>query len=198
MHSFYCLQIHYIWYILYVISGTFIYVQSPELDNDAFLTDFRLKFRLPYDLFQSLVNSLMDHDLFQQWRGGNADCTGIKSTPLELLLLGSLRILGRDSMMDCMAAEIKVSFATFHSFFHKFIKYGATFLFEQHINHPTVKESFYENMIGYAHMGLHGAVGSMDATHISSVRIPASLSQAHTSFKNNKPSRSYNICVNRK
>ena len=71
-------------------------------------------------------------------------------------------------------------------------------MFEQHVQHPSRKEEFYQTMKDYARMGLHGAVGSMDATHISSFRIPASQANAHSSFKHNNPARSYNITVSRK
>ena len=174
-----------------------LYVESPAIDNVDFQKDFRLKFRLPYNVFQLLVTSLMEHELFIQWRSNNSDCTGVKSTPLELLLLGALRMLGRASIIDCVASDIKVSFATMHAFFRKFCTYGGTVLFHLHVKHPTSKEDLYECMKYYARMGLHGAVGSMDATHLASVRIPMSLAQAHTSFKMNNTARSYNIVVNR-
>jgi hypothetical protein len=177
------------WYILYVA--------NPAIDRDDFHQDFRNKFRLPYDLFLSLLHEISEDETFRQWTN-KIDCTGIQSTPIELLLLGTLRLLGRDCKIDCIAFQIKVSFATMQTFFHKFCAFGATILFEKHVKHPTTTRELYDNMKVYAEMGLHGAVGSMDATHVMSIRIPSSLYQVHKSFKHHHPARSYNITVNHK
>ena len=174
-----------------------LYVGRPAIERLDFHQNFRNKFRLPYDLFLSMVREISEHAAFTQW-SNKMDCTGIAGTPIELLLLGTLRILGRDCKFDCIASQIKVSIATIHSFFHKFCLYGATTLFEKHVKYPTTRHELHAQMMDYARLGLHGAVGSMDATHIASIRIPSSIAQAHKSFKSSHTARSYNITVNHK
>ena len=51
-------------------------------------------------------------------------------------------------------------------------------------------------MQNYARKGLHGAFGSMDATHIASKRIPHGLKQQNTGYKLSHPGRAYNMTVN--
>lgn len=86
--------------------------------------------------------------------------------------------------MDCIASQIKVSFATVHSFFTNF---------------ANTKEEFYSHMTDYAQRNLHRVIKSMDATHVTSIRIPSSIAHTHTSFKSCHPSRSYNnMTVNHK
>ena len=71
-------------------------------------------------------------------------------------------------------------------------------MFNKYVVMPTTKEEFEANMSDYAHLGLHGAVGSMDATHIISDRISKSEAQLNTGFKSSHTARAFNVCVNHK
>ena len=67
----------------------------PE-DPDKFNKLFRRRFRMPYDRFLKLIDICKGSDYFQKWKDGKADALGKESSPIELLLLASLRYLGRD------------------------------------------------------------------------------------------------------
>jgi hypothetical protein len=80
------------WYTLYVV--------SPNLEEEKFHQKFRLRFRMPYPCFVDLlemVKTKYDEDngelYFRRWM--SRDATGSLSSPIELMLLGSLRYLGR-------------------------------------------------------------------------------------------------------
>ena len=176
-----------IWFIMYV--------SNPAIDKEHFHTTFQLRFRVPYDAFLSLSQEMKQHELFRQWNNA-LDCTGTHCTPIELLILASLRILGRDWKFDDFQEAIAVSHGTIRKFFHIFCEYGATVLYNTYVKCPTSKEDLELHMQHYAKLGLHGCTGSMDATHIDCCRIPSSLTQAHNSFKSNHPARAYNITVN--
>jgi hypothetical protein len=135
------------------------------------------------------------HPLFEQWND-RTDCTGSASTPIELLVLATLKILGRDWKFDDFEDIIGVSYTTIRLFFHKFCKYGATELYSMYVKYPQTRDELYHHMHKYTQLGLNGCVGSMDATHVDSGRIPGSLIQGHSSFKSNHPARAYNITVN--
>jgi hypothetical protein len=61
---------------------------------------------------------------------------------------------------------------------------------------PTTIEKLKENMEEYAKLGLHGAVGSVDATHIASDHNHQGDADLHTGFKLTHSSRSYNTTGN--
>ena len=65
------------------------YVQCPLVEYSSFLTRFRKRFGLPYSEFKELVNHCKRSDLFQRWSSNNV--ASLSSTPIELLVLGSLR-----------------------------------------------------------------------------------------------------------
>jgi DDE superfamily endonuclease len=172
------------------------YLDSPDLESQIFQKEFRNRFRMPYTNFLELASELKQHEMFRQWT--KKDCTGDPCSPLELLLLGSLRILGRNDTTDSLYEATNVSRETHRVFFHKFLNYGSTVLYDKYVVMPTTTELLIQNMKDYARLGFHGAVGSMDATHIASDRIFRGDANLHSGWKLDRPSRSYNITVNNK
>ena len=59
-----------------------------------------MRFRLPYQQFLQLVEQISVHDMFIRWHPGRKNGAGKPTSPLSLLLLGSLRYLGRGLTMD--------------------------------------------------------------------------------------------------
>jgi hypothetical protein len=70
-------------------------------------------------------------EAFQRWTRSNY--TGSPCPPLELLLLGALRILGQDDTSNCIAELANISGETHHQFFRKFILFGSTVLFQKYV-----------------------------------------------------------------
>jgi hypothetical protein len=172
------------------------YVNTPAIDDDDFQKEFKNRFRLPFDSFLALTDELKSSDMFQRWNGH--DCTGLPATPIELLLLGALRILGRDVKCDDLQEYTAINKETHRQFFHVFLSFGSTVLYNRHVKVPSTKDELMPHLQHYARKGFHGAVGSMDATHIASKRIPNGLKQLHTGYKLPYTSRAYNITVNNK
>jgi hypothetical protein len=96
------------------------YVKNPLLDDDRFIAKFRNRFRLPYDNFKELVNDCRDSELFGRWV--SRDAAGRESTPIELLVLGGLRYLGRGWTFDDIEEATAVSKEVHRCFFHEFIE----------------------------------------------------------------------------
>jgi hypothetical protein len=85
-----------------------LYVENPQPECKKWSRTFRSRFRLPYSSFLDLLNMILaDHTdtILHKWRAaevrkGTASdfphiCRSWKLSPLCLLLMGSLRYLGR-------------------------------------------------------------------------------------------------------
>jgi hypothetical protein len=71
-----------------------MYVSNLYIEQSEKLrAKFRSRFRLPYPNYNELLDAVRVDPLFVRWCHEKGD--GKKSSPIELLLLGSLRYLGR-------------------------------------------------------------------------------------------------------
>ena len=76
------------------------YIAHPMLEDMSWHLKFRRRFRLSYPLFRELVRLVQLEEFFcyfDRWMGKSA------RNPVELLLLGSLRYLGRGWTFDDFA-----------------------------------------------------------------------------------------------
>ena len=150
---------------------------------------------MPYTEFLNLLNRVKSLGMFTRWM--SKDATGKPSSPIALLLLGSLRYLGRGLTFDDLEEYTAISEETHRQFFHQFIDYGDTLLFKEFIQLPTTAQQYathrhHEFDIG----GLTGAGFSTNATNVVMWHCSQSLKQANTGFKQSHPARSYNISCN--
>jgi len=71
-----------------------MYVSNLYIEqSEKLCAKFRSRFRLPYPSYNDLLDAVRVDPLFVRWCGEKRN--GKKSSPIELLLLGSLRYLGR-------------------------------------------------------------------------------------------------------
>ena len=68
-------------------------MQKPKFEDK-----FRRRFRMPYASFVDLVAGAKESPLFKRWM--SHDACGIPSSPIELMLLGSLQYTGRGWTFD--------------------------------------------------------------------------------------------------
>ena len=59
------------------------------------------------------------------------DCRGIMGVPVDLLVFGSLRYLGRGWTFDDLEEATEIREETHRLFFHEFIRCGGTILFDK-------------------------------------------------------------------
>jgi DDE superfamily endonuclease len=170
------------------------YIDRPQTDNPKFQRVFRRRFRLPYDCFLELLDMVKADDRFTRWTSHAAIVRSC--APISLLLLGTLRYLGRGWTFDDLDEATAISQDVHRVFFHRFIDFGSTNLFAQFVTAPATAEDVKANSIEYAVAGFHGAVGSTDATHIVCERLHQSIAQQHMSHKSPHPCRSYNLTCN--
>ncbi|KAG7355367.1 DDE superfamily endonuclease [Nitzschia inconspicua] len=167
-----------------------------------FPSKFRRRFRLPYDQYRELVEMCtadsMKEDgtslLKRRRPGKKAALTGKPAAPLELLVLTTLRYLGRGWTFDDLEECTAISEEVIRVFFHQFIKFGSTTLYNKYVGPPlTVEDAIDLCIREYEAAGFPGCVGSMDASHVEHERISFKHRQAHLCFKLPFTSRTYNI-----
>jgi len=88
-------------------------------------------FRLPYPQFLELVEDICSNDLFDQWCGYKSN--NKKVLPQELLLLGSLRYLGRGWTFDDCEESTAIDKDVLRHFFRVrvFHEFGITVLYKK-------------------------------------------------------------------
>ena len=120
---------------------------------------------------------------------------GVKPSDIRLLLLGTLRYLGRSHTFDDACESTFISADVHRVFFQAFIEYGSTVLYEKHVLAPlkTTDMSRIENLFTIA--GFNGCIGSSDGTHVGLLCCPTWAFNNHKGFKLAIPSRNYNATV---
>ena len=174
-----------IWYLLYV-------KEPPQ--HERLLKTFRNRFRLPYSSFVELSDEIYENEMFSRWRC--SDCTGDKPSNIKLLLLGSLRYLGRSWTFDDVHEANGISREVNRNFFETFIEFGSSCLYKKHVIDVAKNITFSENEKLFKEAGFNGCIGSADATHVSMLKCASWASVNHKGFKLNHPARTYNLTVN--
>ena len=113
-----------------------IYVAHPHLDNASFHKRFRIRFRRPYAQFTEQVASLEIEGMFSRWHVGSVSCIKKEATPILRLVLCSLRYLGRGWTFDDLWENTAISIEVIRTFFHLFISYGSTVLYNKYVRSP--------------------------------------------------------------
>jgi hypothetical protein len=179
-----CPPEHSPWYLQFLSLG------KETLQSKRSLKKFRQQFRLPYDSYWKLLDLILAHPKhFKRYLGGN-------SKPIELLLLGTLRYLGRGWMFDDLEGTTGISRDVHRTFFHTFIAFGRTTLYSKYVRRPTLQEIISYHTREYNLAGLHGSIGYTDGVHIMCEKIPQAVRNQHLGHKIKHTSRSYNVTTN--
>ena len=133
---------------------------------------FRRRFRVPYSIFLEIcddlkrTNKVADH---------GKDATGAETVCTDLLVLGSLRVMGSGCTFDVVEELTNVHEETHRVFFHEqFCKWGDR-VSSTHISMPTDLIRLRHIMGLYERLGLPGCAGSVDCVHLVWDRCPAGL-----------------------
>jgi hypothetical protein len=120
------------------------YVLYPVEDYPRALKKFRQRFRLPYHKFKETTELLKQCELFKRWM--QPDTSGSPPSPIELMILGVLRYIGRGWTFDDVEEATAINEETHRQFLHIFIHWGSTTLFDMHVKMPRKKEQISENL----------------------------------------------------
>lgn len=142
------------------LSFWFNYYCNPETcertdHTTKWLNKFRQRFRLPYKSYLELVDmAITDPNHFQRWKPGKTDATGRECAPIHLLMLTSLRYLGRGWTFDDLEEATAISEAVCRQFFHEFILFGTHTLYPRYVNIAQLI-LLYQHVINYSVVALN-------------------------------------------
>ena len=172
------------------------YVKFPQRGVTNFENTFKNRFRLSYNMFEALMHLVKESDCgkkyFQRWLG-TGDATGQKS-PIELLVLGSLRYLGRGWTFDDLQENTQISRELHRQFFHVFIAFGSTSLYNKFVTLPT-ETNMKNHFEVLQKAGQPACACFSDATNIVCEKVEHSLKNNHTGYKQSTTARTYNLTV---
>jgi hypothetical protein len=143
---------------------------SPDPAQLLIQNTFRDRFRFPYAMYESLVKACKGDDMFGS---STLDASFQEKVPIELKILGVLRVLARGVCFDEVAEYCNTKPEIHRVFFHLFcIKFIAKYR-HVHIVAPTTDSEISHSLRMYERLGFPGCVGSVDCTHIPWDRCPA-------------------------
>lgn len=167
-------------------------LQDPRLDdaNSKQAKLFRRRFRVPYTMFRFIVSQCRSKQLFRE---READIAGRRTIPLELKVLGVLRIIGRNWCVDDVNEASFISERGMNRFFHDFCENFVRHFWNMYVKTPS-GDDLDEMMSVYAKLGIPGCVGSIDCVHLKWDKCPAWLLN-ECKGKEGYPSLVYEVCV---
>ncbi len=149
-------------------------VEQDELlnENSFHAKKFRRRFRVPYTMFLNIVKDIKRANGLSDTR---TDCSSVESVKINLLVLGSLRIVASGGVFDLVEEATNVSEETHRVFFHtQFCVWGDR-ISKDWIKLPTDEEELRKIMYVYEKKGLPGCAGSIDCVHLIWDKCPAGL-----------------------
>ena len=170
------------------------YIENPRPNDSKWNDKFRKRFRMPFEAFIELGIIAEASPKFERWK--KKDAVGQRAAPTRLMLLGALRYIGRGWTFDNIEEATAIHEETYRQFFHVFIEWGSSVLFDEWVVPPETNEDLVEHTAEFSMAGFNGCIGSVDATHVSMERCSHWLWQSNKGFKLNMPSQTYNITVN--
>ena len=145
--------------------------------------------RLPHANFLELTEDISRDSLFKRWLCN--DIANDQSNDIKLLLLESLRYLGRGWTFDNIGEITYISLEIPRQFFNAMIKFESTVLYNRHVTSTDVSTS--EEL--FQTTDFDGCIGSSDTTHIGMLSYSIWVRINHLGYKLNIPSRTYNTTV---
>ncbi len=122
------------------------------------------------------------------------NCTGRMGHPLELMVLDSLRYLGRGFIFDDLEEATFISESS-HRFFHEFIITGSTILFHRWVFMPETHEEIMDCMfVNSTRQGFLVAFVHL-MQHIIHEKCHSRLKNHHLDAKSSMATKAFNIVV---
>ena len=178
------------WWTDYVIDekGTF----SDISHRDGRLFAYRFSFSLI--TVRELVSKIKEKE--ENFWKRKYDAAGREASPIDLLVLGSLRILTRNVTLDDLYEQTFISSEVHRIFFYKLMHWYSTRVFPEVVKMPSIDELTL-NSKEYSLAGFPGCVCSVDCVHVRVWGVSANLKQISTG-KEKFPSRVFEVAVNRR
>ena len=154
---------------------------------------FRARYRVPRCVYAQLKADLLrldpslDETTSRARRRDNL-------VPIDNRILTTLRILGRGMTVQDDLDHSGMSADFVRKTFKRIIRLMSSKLFDKYVHMPQSDQELQSTMALYDNIGLTGALGSMDATHVPWDRCPAALRHMHVG-KDGHPTLTHNCVV---
>ena len=132
---------------------------------------FRRRFGVGFERYRDIVEKTRAWGIFSE----KNDSAERPCVPLELKVLGALRYLCKGCSFDAIAELSGMSENTANNFFHQFWHHFVLEYKTEWITYPTTAAEAKPITDHYARLGVPGAVGSVDCTHVWWAMCPAAL-----------------------
>ena len=167
------------------------FVLNPNHTDKKWRKQFLDRFHMPYETYIELVEKCKNSHHFNQWLQGVHKYNHRENYPIDLLLLTSLRYLGRDWTFDDLQESTGIGSETIRTFFLKFIEFGSTSLYNKYVVTPRTSFQLKDCEHEFKIAGFPGCIGSTDATHIIIDKCPKRFCQLHLGYKLTCTARTY-------
>lgn len=147
---------------------------------------FRRRFRVPFPVFNYLIDVCKEKDVFEVKRNS--------LIPIEIKLMICLRILGRDCCADDIAETLGIGESSVYLIFKQFVRSFSSKCYHDYVYFPTGEE-LRQSMQVYERLGLPGCLGSLDGTKIEWDKCPSEASNL-CSGKEKSPTLGFQCIVN--
>ena len=154
---------------------------------------FRAKYRIPTSVYMELKAELVALDPLLDPKNSRSKRRD-NLVPIDNKLLTVLRILGRGMIVQDDLDHSGMSPDMIRKTFKKVTGLMSRHLFDKYVHLPKDDEQMARCMQMYTDVGLSGAFGSMDATHVPWDNCPAVLRNAHVG-KEGFPTLTHNCVV---
>jgi hypothetical protein len=159
---------------------------------------FRRRFRIPFSMFATLIKIILEERWFSGFDEngrGLLDATRDerrRGASLHVKVLSVLRVLGRGNVFDEVFDGSGCSESLIASWFHQFLDRFVARLFKCMVCPPACVDDLAAQMRIYQRLGLNGACGSTDVTHIPLGKCPRNWQNSCTG-KSGKPTLAYSV-----
>ena len=154
---------------------------------------FRRRFRVPYSLFEFIVEDVKRVHNIPDLR---ISAAGVPGVDVRLLVLGSLRVNASGCTFDLIEELTNVAEETIRTFYHdKFSTWG-DLVSGEYIKMPGDEASYRRVERMYSERGLPGCAASVDCVHILWDRCPASLRSLCANGKEKGPTLVFEVAGN--
>ena len=108
------------------------------------------------------IHSTIGQDIiqsyFKRWDPNNKIKSHSIKSPIKLLLLGSLRYLGRDWIFDDLQESTGISIEVHRLFFYTFVMSGKYVLYPEYVIYPKTSDESNSHIREFEITGLTGAI----------------------------------------
>ena len=133
--------------------------------NATLYKEFERQFRIPYPMFEELMDMTHDSGLFRD--STDKSCRGPRPAPLTYKVLASLRYMATGVSFKSLEIESGISAATIARFYTLWIQWLVDTQVHKWVYIPSTVQEIGPIHSTYHMMGLPGCVGSMDGVHVA-------------------------------